>query len=388
MRKVKLFLINSFAMTATSLILRIIGVSFNVYISNTIGLAGMGLIEIIMSVFSFSVIVASSGINLGATRLVAEELACKSHSGIRKSMSNCLIYSAVFGIFAGLVLFLGADFIGTTLLGDERTVKSLPILAISLPFYSAQCVMYGYFTAVRKSFLTSIVQVFEMGSRIGLTVYFLEKNLHLGLEYACIGLMTAATLSEIIAFSLMFIVYLLDKRKYSKKDKTNNNITKRMFKITLPVAFSSYVCSALQTIKSIMIPLGLIKFGLTRDEALAQFGVISGMVIPVILFPAAFLSTFSSLIVPEITEAYRLDNKARINSMISRVFQISLIFTICVIGIFLNFSNEFGLVIYNNISIGVYIKILTPLALIAYLHSRRYAKRLERTGKLNVLQYI
>ena len=75
MRKAKLFFINSLVMIATSLILRVIEVSFNVYISNKIGLAGMGLVQIIMSVFGFSVIVACSGIGLASTRLVSEELA-------------------------------------------------------------------------------------------------------------------------------------------------------------------------------------------------------------------------------------------------------------------------------------------------------------------------
>lgn len=367
MRKAKLFFINSLVMIATSLILRVIEVSFNVYISNKIGLAGMGLVQIIMSVFGFSVIVACSGIGLASTRLVSEELAYNSHSGIRKSMRSCLTYAIVFGSVAGFVLFVGGDFIGTHLLKDPRTIKSLHILAISLPFYSAQCALYGYFTAVRKVFLSSMTQILEMGARIGLTVYFIETNLHRGMEATCNGMMMAATLSEVVAFTLMFSVYYIDKRRFNRKDTTKNNIPKRLFRISLPVAFSSYVCSALVTIKNVMIPIGLVKYGMTRDEALSQFGVISGMVIPIILFPAAFIGTFSSLIVPEITECYRLNNRKKINYIITRAFQITLIFTICVIAIFLKFPNEFGIVVYKNINIGAYIRILTPLALIAYL---------------------
>ena len=367
MKKAKLFFINSVVMIATSLVLRIIDVFFNVYISNKIGLAGMGLIQIIMSVFGFSVIVACSGIGLASTRLVAEELAYNSHSGVRKSMKTCLTYAIVFGSFASFILLIGGNFIGTHLLKDTRTIQSLHILAISLPFYSAQCALYGYFTAVRRVFLSSITQILEMGARIGLTVFFIEKNLEKGMEATCNGLMMAATLSEIVAFGLMFSVYMIDKRRFKRKDTTKNNIPKRLFKISLPMAFSSYVCSALVTIKNVMIPIGLVKYGMTRDVALSQFGVISGMVIPIILFPAAFIGTFSSLIVPEITECYRLGNRKKINYIVTRAFQVTLIFTICVIAIFLKFSQEFGMVVYKNITIGTYIEILTPLALIAYL---------------------
>lgn len=367
MKKAKMFLVNSVVMTATALVIRIIGVIFNVYVSRKMGLSGMGLIEIIMSVFSFSVIVACSGIGLATTRLVSEELAVNSHAGIRKSMKTCILYAIGFGTFAGIVLFFGADFIGTKLLGDARTVKSLVILSVSLPFYSAQCAFYGYFTAVRKVYLSSITQILEVAFRIGITVLFLEKFLPLGIEYACIGFMLAATASEVFAFTIMLLAFLLDKRRYKKKDTTSNNITKRLFRISMPVAVSMYACSALVTIKNIMIPLGLVKWGMTRDMALAEFGVISGMVIPIILFPSAFLTAFTSLIVPELTESNKLNNQKRISYIITRTFQVTLIFTICVIAIFLMFPNEFGMVIYKNIRIGTYIKILTPLVLIAYL---------------------
>ncbi len=367
MKKAKLFIINSIVVVTATLILKTIFVSFNVYVSNEIGLAGMGLMELIMSVFSFSVIVACSGIGLGSTRLVAEELAKNAHRGIIYAMRNCFIYSTLFGVLTGLVLFFGADFIGTVLLGDERTVKCLPILALSLPFYSAQCVIYGYFNAVRKSFITSIAQLFEVGFRIAMTVYFLKTSIEFGIEETCLGLMKASTLSEVFAFSIMIILYLFDVKKYRKGNEFGANLKQRMLKISLPVAFSSYLCSALFSIRNIMIPMGLVKYGLSRDDALSQFGVISGMVVPLILFPAAFLSTFSSLIIPEITEAYKLNNQKKIDTMVTKVFQVTLIFTIGIIGIFLKYSSELGMVVYKNINIGFYIKVLTPLALIAYL---------------------
>ena len=109
-----------------------------------------------------------------------------------------------------------------------------------------------------------MTQILEMGARIGLTVYFIETNLHRGMEATCNGMMMAATLSEVVAFTLMFSVYYIDKRRFNRKDTTKNNIPKRLFRISLPVAFSSYVCSALVTIKNVMIPIGLVKYGMTR----------------------------------------------------------------------------------------------------------------------------
>jgi len=71
MKRVKLFLINALLLFGTSVLLRTVGVSFNIYISNKIGPSGMGLLTLIMSVYSFAVTFATSGINLATARLTA-----------------------------------------------------------------------------------------------------------------------------------------------------------------------------------------------------------------------------------------------------------------------------------------------------------------------------
>lgn len=369
MKRMKLFLVNSIILSVTSLLLRTISVSFTVYISGKIGFSGMGLIELIMSVFSFAVILATSGISLAATRLVAEELANNSHSGVNSAMNKCIAYSLIFGLGAAVLLFFSSNFIGTFLLKDERTIKSLLCLSLCLPFIAVQSALYGYFTAVRKIVVSAAVQIIEQFVKIGLTVFFLRIFLPKGVEYACFALICSACISEVFSFGLLFWFYLRDKKRFKPDGNTSKNITRRMLNISLPIAFSSYVCSALYTIKSIMIPLGLIRSGLTRDDALAQFGIITGMVLPVIFFPAAFLSAFSILIVPEITECYRLNNTQRINNIVTRTFQITLIFSIAIIGIFLKFPYDFGMVIYKDIKIGVFIQILAPLIFVVYLDS-------------------
>ena len=113
MKRMKQFLMNSIILSVTTILLRGMSVGFTVYISNKIGFSGIGLIELIMSVFYFAYILATSGVGLAATRLVAEELALKSNSGIHAVMRKCIAYSIIFGIFAATLLLFSADFVGT-----------------------------------------------------------------------------------------------------------------------------------------------------------------------------------------------------------------------------------------------------------------------------------
>ena len=107
----KVFLINGILLTIGSFLLRGIGMSFQIYISNKIGAEGIGVYQLILSVFLFSVTLASSGINLASTRIVSEELAKNDISGSQKAIKHCIIYSFLMGFIAFCILFFSADII-------------------------------------------------------------------------------------------------------------------------------------------------------------------------------------------------------------------------------------------------------------------------------------
>lgn len=60
MRRIKVFIFNGIMLTSTSLLMRIVGVCFNIYISKKIGSETLGVFSLIMSVYMFSITVATS----------------------------------------------------------------------------------------------------------------------------------------------------------------------------------------------------------------------------------------------------------------------------------------------------------------------------------------
>ena len=75
MNRLKKFLVNGSILTLTSLLLRAIGVSFNVYISNLVGAEAMGLFTLISTVYALALTLATSGVGLATTKLISEALA-------------------------------------------------------------------------------------------------------------------------------------------------------------------------------------------------------------------------------------------------------------------------------------------------------------------------
>ena len=93
MRRYKVFFANGILITLTSLLMRTVGVSFNVYISNKVGAEAVGTFQLVMAIYLFTITLATSGINLAASKMVAEELALNPNFNSKKIIRHCLIYS-------------------------------------------------------------------------------------------------------------------------------------------------------------------------------------------------------------------------------------------------------------------------------------------------------
>ncbi len=372
LRALRQFFLNGIIMTLTSLLLRSIGVAFNAFVSNKLGASGMGLFTLIMSVYGLSVTVASSGVNLAATRMCAEAIGCGDDARLRASLRKCLTYAVTCGIAACLLLFSGADWIAEAWLGDIRCTRSLRLLALSLPFISASNVLHGYFTAVRRVSKSAATQIFEQLFKMLVTVWALLYVVPDDIEYACIALVGGGALAETASFTMALILYLIDRRRGKLQGSAASPIksgalTRELLGITVPVAAAAYVRSALTTLEHVLIPRGLRANPATAETALASYGVLCGMVMPIVMFPTALLYSFTGLLVPEFAESDARGDMRRIRSIISRALGMTLIFSIGCASLMMQFSRELGLFIYNNADAGDFIKVMAPLIPIMYL---------------------
>ncbi len=378
MTRLKQFIFNGLLITAVSLIIRTVSVSFNVYISNRIGAVAMGVFTLISTVYGFAITVATSGIGLASTRLIAEALGQESakNTSFRKSKSiscivrKCVIYALCFSVASALILFFFSEIIGLRLLADERTVLPLRILAFTLPPIALSSVFSGYFVAVRRVYKNAIVQIIGQGTRIFGCIFFIALLTADDVESACLAIVSGGAISELLSFFVQYILYLTEKRKEESKKPTSNEerkIQKDVLHTALPMAFSAYVRSGLITIEHMLIPWGLERSGSSRDTALAAYGTVHSMVFPLILFPSALSGSFAGLLIPEIAESQAVGNKERIERIIGKVLQAVLIFAIGTVGIMMCFSYELANIVYPGANAGKYILMISPLIPVMYL---------------------
>ena len=88
--KKTLFIKNTMILTATSLLLRFAGIIFKVWLASLIGSEGIGLHQLVFSVYVLVSTFASSGIVTAVTKLTAEELAIGSKKGAAKILRRSI----------------------------------------------------------------------------------------------------------------------------------------------------------------------------------------------------------------------------------------------------------------------------------------------------------
>ena len=370
--KLRNFAVNAGILTATSLSLGIAGVAYNAWLTRNLGSAGMGLFSLMMAVYRFAVTFACSGSGLAATRLVAEETALGNGKGAASAMKKSILYSLFFGITGGILLFSSGNFAAVSMVGDIRAAKPFRILAFSLPFVGVSAALSGYFTAVTRVFPSSAAQIFEQLSQMAFTVSVFAIMKPDDLGEACVLVAAGSTVSEALAFLFHYVLYKADRKRYpfSKNGGEEDfSIWKKVIGIALPVGASAVLRSALSTVKHLLVPVSLVKSGMTNETALSEYGIVGGMVLPVLTFPCAFLLGFSNLLVPEITRCKALGENGKIERIMGFVFRLTLMFAVAVAAVLICKAESFAVLLYNEPAAGKAVRALAPIVTVMYLDS-------------------
>ncbi len=357
---------NTALLSGSSLLMSLIGMSFQAWLAVRIGAAGLGLFQLVNAVTALAACLAVSGIRFASTRLVAEELGAERMNSVPAAMRSCLVYAAAFGLAAGLTLWLAAGAIGAVWIGDARTVASLRLSAFGLPCISLCAALSGYFTACGRLLRPTLIHLAEQLIGIALTVLFLHSAPDGQLEACCAAIVCGRVLADLASLLMMALAYRSDIAGFDPARSTAPRTAERLLKIALPLAASAYARSGLSTAQHLQIPRGLRASGVSAELALAGYGTVSGMALPLLLFPACIPSAAAELIVPELTRDQTAGETRRIRRTIRAFLREGLLFSLAVGGFCFLCAEPLGMLLFRSAEAGRYIRLLSPLVPVMY----------------------
>ena len=339
-------------LTAVNLLLRFVGTSFQVFLSSRIGAAGIGLLQLAMSVGSMAMVAGMGGIRTATMYLCAGELGKKKPRNVTWVLSGCFVYSMIFSGTVAFFLYHFAPFIAQNWIGDMRTVPSLQLFAAFLPCTCLCGVMTGYFTAAKRIGTLAAVEVAEQLASMAITMTVLTLWAGTDLGRACLSVILGSSLGAILTLVCLVILRLRE----NPESGTRIPVASSICRTALPLAVADDLRTGIVTVENLMVPKRL-ALNAAVANPLAAFGTLSGMVFPVLMFPACILFGLAELLIPELARCQAADSRLRISYLMKRSLKVALLYGVLFAGLLFLLSERLCMQLYSSPEAGQMLKL-------------------------------
>lgn len=341
-RRIPIFY-SAILLTLVNLLLRLVGTSFQVYLSGRIGAAGIGLVQLVMSVGGLAVIAGMAGIRTATMYLTAEELGRRHPENITGVLSACFLYSIGCSAVVAAALYFFAPQISSLWIGDPRTEEAIRLFAAFVPTSCLCGVLTGYFTAANRIGTLSAIQVCEQILCMGITV--LALSLYAGADpaKACQCILLGSGLGGCMTLLSLVVLRLRQPMLPSKPIR----VGRKLAAAAVPLAIADVLKAGINTVENLMVPKRLSMNAAIADP-LGAFGTVSGMVFPILMFPACILFGLAELLIPELARCSAGENHRRARYLVRKSLRISLLYGAFLCGLMYLLAETLCITFYSS----------------------------------------
>ena len=368
-------------LTLTGLLSRFIGFFYRIFLSNIFGAEGMGIYQLISPVLALSFALTVSGIQTAISKYVANETSTHDYKTSFRTLWAGFILAMVLSAACALYIYLYADWIAVTFLMEARTAPLLRIIALSIPMATVHSCINGYFYGIRKTAIPAISQLAEQIFRVG-SVYLIyhvcrRHNMVPNISFAVVGLVIGESVSMIVsiiailsrAHSVFPSGIVGQRLRTSTLFMTYQRIMVQLLRLAVPLSANRLVINLLQSIEAVYIPNRLMAYGLSNADALGVYGVLTGMSLPLILFPSAVTNSISVLLLPIVAEADASGDKAAVRRAILTSIRYCLLLGFGCTVMFLLLGRTAGRLLFHSELAGSFILTLSFICPFMYIAS-------------------
>lgn len=355
-------------LTAAGMASRIIGFFYRIFLSQTIGAEGVGIYLLIFPVHALIFSLTASGIQTAISRFVSSKTAVGDRRGAKEVLVCGLVLSTLLSAAASLFLYLKADFIAAILLHEPRCASLLQVLCFSVPFASIHACIIGYYTGLKRTDIPAISQLFEQLVRVGSSFLIYRIMLEKGIAVTPVLAVYGTLCSEAATVLYTGTKIILHHRiEHIKLHSFPFHCVTEIITFSMPLTINRVLINLLQSAEAVCIPLRLQAHGFTQALALSSYGTLTGMALPLVLFPSAITNSLAVMLLPTVSEAQAAGNTQAIEHLTNKTIKSCLLLGILCTIFFLLTGNLCGTFLFHSQEAGTYILILAWLCPFLYL---------------------
>ena len=344
-------------LTLSGLALRGLGVLFQSILARRVGAEGMGLLQLILTVGGLAGTLGAAGVRVAALQLTARAWGRGDRPGVSAALAACLRFGLLTGAAVGTALILLAAPICRTLLREPRAVPALRLLGCLLPLPVLAGILRAVFTACGRLRELVAAELAERLASLGITLLLLAaagEDPVLACEAVIAGAYGASALS-------LLSLYLRLRRSLPHRGPLPP-VARR----ALPLGCSDALRAGLGTAEQFLIPCGLERSG-SRAAALAAYGTISGMVFPVLWFPAEIIFSLCELLVSELARLLAKKEHRRLRRLVRKSLGLTVLYAAGIAAALRFGGGVLGRALFRSEEAGRLLRIFAPMVLFLYL---------------------
>ncbi|MBR3447079.1 MAG: polysaccharide biosynthesis C-terminal domain-containing protein [Oscillospiraceae bacterium] len=336
-----------------------LGLLFNVFLTRRLGAANVGIMTLMSSFYGLAAVLSSGSGFVAVSRFVSEELGCGGDPAriFRYVLRFCMILSC--SVCA--VLLITAPLLTNRI--PDAQCSAIRMLSLSLPLSAAAGCLKGRCYAYQRVYIPAVSEYTEFLIRSGVLafciVFLLPDNR--------MTLLTAFAVS-MLAGQGSTVIFLAAARVPRPEAPCICSFTvSRFLRLILPMIGNACLVAVLSSTNDALVPLTLLQYGSSTEEALAQFGEFEAIIIPTLFFPSVVQCCQSALLVPTLSRARAEQRESDIRMQTQRMLEQTVRYALFTVLILSQLGAQIGEMLGGNRFTGQILQQMAPIVPFIYL---------------------
>ena len=347
------------------LLSKLFGFIYRMQFMRIAGEEAVGIYMTSYPTFIFFISVIQLGLPIAVAKLIAELHAKKRSQDVQAVMTTAIFISTVAIIILLPPLYFALPFLARVLFHNEAIALTLKISLFTVPIVVYSSLIKSYLQGLAKIAPTAWAQLLEQIVRIALITLLLPLFVSENASLTAAVAMVVTMLGEI--FSLLFLGIHYAKVRYD--NKTGRYPAAPLLRIALPSAGSKMFGTFTWFLEPIIFLKALTVSGLTATAATTLYGVISGVHIPLLLFPSFIPNALAIVLIPAVSDAVARNNNRLLTERVSISMRLSSIIGCFAATYFFLYGDELAMRLFHLEENRGFMRILAPIFYFYYIQS-------------------
>ncbi len=360
MRKESVFR-GTMVLTLAGLLSRAMGLAYRIYLVRLVGAEVIGLYQMIFPIYSMGLVLATVGVPVAVSQLVAHMEARRDIDGIRGVVTAGFRVSILASAAITACLIVLAAPMSQHVLTDSRTYLAMVVIAPSLPIVSIAAVIRGYLQGTRQMTPLGAVLVLEQVVHVGSTLALVLWLKPVGEEVTAGALALGSVLSDVIGTAALLALYRKERRVLSStlaqpragggpgsERRAPAPRYRQVLGTALPVSGGRLVATGLATLEAVLIPNRLLVAGFSVQQATVLYGELAGMALTLLFVPSIFTTSLGTNMVPEVSAAKAAGDWERLRRSCGTSMRVTTFLTMPLAFLFLTLGLQMGDVLFRS----------------------------------------